>query len=226
MQQICFLTVQEPWWSDRGAIWALALVQREAGGGTKTRCDGKLLIHLLIKGHFLSAIRGWRPAYLGLGLLFYLASLLPSVSHRAVVKNSDTRQRSMLRKHYLIAAGVWHVCTGPCFDPVFHCTVTVNQTVTHKHKETLFTQTVEELDRVREVSMSRTETCKQREMGRWMTCPDFSQHDELPVLDQSPGWDWLNQLLLIHHRPTMLTILFNLNLFFLSAFSEILTEFL
>lgn len=24
----------------------------------KTRCDGKLLIHLLIKGHFLSAIRG------------------------------------------------------------------------------------------------------------------------------------------------------------------------
>lgn len=47
-------------------------------GRPKTRCDGKLLIHLLIKGHFLSAIRGWRVAYLGFDFLFYLASFLPN----------------------------------------------------------------------------------------------------------------------------------------------------
>lgn len=56
-QQICFLSEQKPWWSDHAAMWALALVHREKGR-QKTRCDGKLLIHLLIKGHFLSAIRG------------------------------------------------------------------------------------------------------------------------------------------------------------------------
>lgn len=57
MQQICFLSEQEPRWSEHGAMWALAMVQTEKGR-PKTRCDRKLLIHLLIKGHFLSAIRG------------------------------------------------------------------------------------------------------------------------------------------------------------------------
>lgn len=76
MQQICFLTKQELWWSDGGAIWALALVQR-ARGRQKTRCDGKLLIHMLIKGHFLSAIRAWRFAYLGLDFCFISPPCVP-----------------------------------------------------------------------------------------------------------------------------------------------------
>lgn len=93
MQQICFLTEQKPWWSDHGAIWALALVQRERGR-QKTRCDGKLLIHLLIKGHFLSAIRGWRLAYLGLDFCFISPPPSPSTPLRQSSSCGEKHQRS------------------------------------------------------------------------------------------------------------------------------------
>lgn len=102
---------------------------REKRGRQKTRCDGKLLIHLLIKGHFLSAIRVWRLAYLGLDFCFIPPPpnpVLPFVSHHRVVKNTNALQRSMPRKHYLITAGVWHVCTWPRCDPVFESIVTVS----------------------------------------------------------------------------------------------------
>lgn len=68
--------------------------REKRGGRQKTRCDGKLLIHLLIKGHFLSAIRGWRLAYLGLDFCFISPPAsppaLPFVSHRPVVKNTNS----------------------------------------------------------------------------------------------------------------------------------------
>lgn len=66
---------------------------REKRGRQKTRCDGKLLIHLLIKGHFLSAIRVWRLAYLGLDFCFIPPSQ-PSAPFRQSSSCGEKHQRS------------------------------------------------------------------------------------------------------------------------------------
>lgn len=116
MQQICFLTKQKSWWSDHRAIWALALVQRERGR-QKTRCDGKLLIHLLIKGHFLFAIRGWRLGYLGLWLLFYLC--LSLLQH--FLRPSSCHSSSGCEKHQGFAVHAEETWPHCCWSVTCMC---------------------------------------------------------------------------------------------------------
>ena len=99
-------------------------------GRQKTRCDGKLLIHMLIKGHFLSAIRGWRLAYLGLDFCFISPpSSSTNVSASSVIvlwwKTPMLCCVSMPRKHYLITAGrvtrMYLASLWPCFWQYSYC---------------------------------------------------------------------------------------------------------
>jgi len=112
VQQICFLIEQKPRWSDHWAIWALALVQRDVGR-QKTRCDGKLLILLLIKGHFLSAISGGRLAYLGLDCVLSRLPPPPALPLRHSSSCGEKHQRSAeadAKETLPHNWCVWHVC--------------------------------------------------------------------------------------------------------------------
>lgn len=100
-------------------------------GRQKTRCDGKLLIHLLIKGHFLSAIRGWRLAYLGLDFCFISPPSSPSVPLRQSSSCGEKHQRSAeVDAKETLPHNCWcvtrSVCTRPRCDPVFDSIGTVS----------------------------------------------------------------------------------------------------